>query len=215
MEIDACVRGYHYYKEIWIATEGKVLACSIDVGNTSDRYAVAVKKDSDIVGHVPRILSSAYNLFLRKGGTISCIITGCRRYSWHLPQGGLEVPCKLIFQSEENDIISKVKRLISQVSLPSTWSAKPQGGEPPSKKQRTEENYADSTRETTVWISRKQSHLSMADRAQPFLRHIFQTSISNMPADFKRPIPQYSWIPVYFAFSKQTPAPLTSTVNYL
>ena len=50
-----------------------------------------------IVGHVPRALSAVCCLFLGKGGTIFCEVTGRRRFSADLPQGGLEVPCTLIF----------------------------------------------------------------------------------------------------------------------
>ena len=38
--------------------------------------------------------------FLRRGGTISCEITGRRKYSHDLPQGGLEVPCVLTFKGD-------------------------------------------------------------------------------------------------------------------
>ena len=45
-----------------------------------------------IVGDVPRALSAVCCLFLGKGGTIFCEVTGRRRFSVDLPQGGLEVP---------------------------------------------------------------------------------------------------------------------------
>ena len=35
---------------------------------------------------------------LRKGGIVSCVINGARRHSADLIQGGLEVPCHLVFQ---------------------------------------------------------------------------------------------------------------------
>ena len=45
-------------------------------------------KDETIVGHLPqRYLECA--LFLRRGGTIHCVITGGRRYSRDLPRGGV------------------------------------------------------------------------------------------------------------------------------
>ena len=52
-----------------------------------------------IVGHVPCALSAVCYLFLGKGGTIFCEVTGRRRFSADLPQGSLEVPCTLIFTS--------------------------------------------------------------------------------------------------------------------
>ena len=80
-------------KEIWEAATGEILIC--DDGR--DRYAVAVKKSGTIIGHLPRKLSRVCLLFLRRGGTIICTVTGGRRYSADQPQGGLEVPCSLLF----------------------------------------------------------------------------------------------------------------------
>ena len=50
-------------------------------------------------------------LFLCKGGSILCRITGSRRYSRDLMQGGLEVPCTLVFNGV-GDNISKAKQLL-------------------------------------------------------------------------------------------------------
>ena len=46
--------------------------------------------------HCRAIFSVCY-LFLRRNGILMCEVTGGRCYSVDLPQGGLEVPCKLIF----------------------------------------------------------------------------------------------------------------------
>ena len=40
-----------------------------------------------------------------------CEVTGARRYSYDLPQGGLELPRKLIFSGPVKET-SKVKRLL-------------------------------------------------------------------------------------------------------
>ena len=82
---------------------GEELACEREPTNTSDRYAVAVVKDGVIIGHLPRKISNICSLFLRRGGTISCIVSGGRRYSADLPQGGLEIPCKLLFKGKAKD----------------------------------------------------------------------------------------------------------------
>ena len=92
------VRGYHVYRDVWAASIGELLPCEREAGNASDRYAVAVMKDFAVVGHVPRKISTICSIFLRRGGTIDCHITGCKRYSRDLVQGGLEVPCLLIFK---------------------------------------------------------------------------------------------------------------------
>ena len=111
------VRGYHEYKSIWTNPfDGEELICEREVGNHSDPQAVAVKKEIShvlqIVGHVPRRISSICSIFIRRGGVIRCRVTGLRRYSSDLPQGGLELPCILTFIAKDFEEGSKAKRLI-------------------------------------------------------------------------------------------------------
>ena len=80
--------------------------------NENDQYAVAVVRDRTTVGHVPRKISAACPLFLQKGGSIHCIVTGERCYSRNLPQGGLEVPCVLKFKGQPK-VVSKLKKLVT------------------------------------------------------------------------------------------------------
>ena len=65
---------------------------------------MSVVKDGKTVGHLPRKLSKVCSLFLRRGGTIQCTVRGRRRRSTDLPQGGLEIPCCLLFTSNHEDI---------------------------------------------------------------------------------------------------------------
>ena len=44
-EIPSCIRGYHFYKSVWVSVVGEVLECERQQQNDKDRYAVAVKKD--------------------------------------------------------------------------------------------------------------------------------------------------------------------------
>ena len=115
--IEAMVRGYHVYQSIWdAAIDGENLECFREVGNIHDPSAVAIRKDASIVGHVPRALSAVCSSFLRRGGLILCRVTGSRRYSVDLPQGGLEVPCVLTFRTSNAKDVEKVKNLIDQES---------------------------------------------------------------------------------------------------
>ena len=52
-----CVHGYDVYKEIWEVAVGKILSCEREPRNAADRYAVAVKKDRTIIGHLPMKVS--------------------------------------------------------------------------------------------------------------------------------------------------------------
>ena len=104
IEVASCVRGHHVYDRIWTSTLGEELQCVTEDSNNNDPYPVAVMKRDDIVGHVPRRISAACSLFLRRRGVIDCIITGSRRFSADLPQGGLEVPCTLKLKGEPKDV---------------------------------------------------------------------------------------------------------------
>lgn len=100
--ICSAIQGYHEYKEIWDSLIiGEELGCRREVGNPHDTNAVAVIKQIDehnrIVGHVSRRISAPCNAFICRGGIIKCIVIGSRKYNVDLPQGGLEVPCKLQF----------------------------------------------------------------------------------------------------------------------
>ena len=113
---DCCIRGYHIYKEVWEAAIGDVLECLREPSNARDRYAVATKKEGNIIGHLPKKISKPCVLFLRRGGSIYCTVTGGRRHSSDLPQGGLEIPCFLVFEAEIK-LIKKLKMCIEHKSL--------------------------------------------------------------------------------------------------
>ena len=120
--IESCIRGYHVYQERWTAVIGEVLSCRREPGNASDPFAVAVMKEREIVGHVPRYYSCICNLLLRKGGSLSCSITGNRRYSSDLPQGGLELPCSYRF-SGSRKLIEKIKFRLIELDVAVTDTA--------------------------------------------------------------------------------------------
>ena len=114
---NSMIRGYHVYKEIWEPTIGEELCCEREVGNPKDPLAVAVIKpiagENTIVGHVPRNISSLCSLFIRRSGAIKCFVEGSRRYSADLPQGGMEIPCKLVFSTKSAVDSEKLKKLVS------------------------------------------------------------------------------------------------------
>lgn len=64
----------------------------------SGRLCCTVVKDGNIVGHLRRRISCACMLFMRTGGTIGSEVTGRRKYSSDLKQGGLEIPWLLTFK---------------------------------------------------------------------------------------------------------------------
>ena len=120
IEFESMVRGYHIYKDVWDAVIGQTLPCQMKSRNASDPYAVAVICDSWPCPSCHICISAVCNLFLRRGGTTTCRVTGANRYSADLVQGGLEIPCKLVFTGDDKDI-AKVQELLKVA--PSSGSA--------------------------------------------------------------------------------------------
>ena len=102
--MSCCIRGYHIYFNIWDAVIGEEVECVREPLNENDRYAVAVIKDDVIIGQLPRSISRVCSLFLRRGGSIICAVNESRRYSSDLAQGGLEIPCSLLFKAQRKEI---------------------------------------------------------------------------------------------------------------
>ena len=69
--VTTAVRGFHVYKDVWEPTISEVLSCEREIGNSHNTFAVAIKNSSEVVGHVPRFLSSICSIFIV-------------RYSWQL-----------------------------------------------------------------------------------------------------------------------------------
>ena len=69
MEHDTCLYSWLSCLLSELEGEGEVLTCTREVNNTSDHYAISVKKDGAIVGHSPRKISLLCSLFLRRGGS--------------------------------------------------------------------------------------------------------------------------------------------------
>ena len=47
------LKGYHVYQGIWVPKIGETLLTEREPGNPKDKYAVCVKKNECIVGHLP------------------------------------------------------------------------------------------------------------------------------------------------------------------
>ena len=56
--VEAVVRGYHAYKDIWAAVYDEELPCEREAGNRVDAFAMAIMKDGMVVGHIPKKISS-------------------------------------------------------------------------------------------------------------------------------------------------------------
>lgn len=107
--VESMIRGYHEYNCIWENPSVEdYLLCEREIGNPHDTHAVAIKGSVagdttgavTTVGHIPRKISAICSIFIRRGGSITCVVNGSRHYSADLPQGGLEIPCILKFMAK-------------------------------------------------------------------------------------------------------------------
>ena len=97
---------------------GECLHCKRERDNVEDRHTVAICKSLDVVvGHVPWNISCLCSAFIRRGGTIDCIIEETRRYSSDLPQGGMEIPCTFIFKGTLEELQKVTKYYKSALGM--------------------------------------------------------------------------------------------------
>ena len=88
------IRVYHIYQSQWNAEIGARLTTAPETrpgALVEDKYAIAVINNGKTVGHVPCFLTKLTFFFLKNGGKLLITVTGPRRYSIDLKQGGLEL----------------------------------------------------------------------------------------------------------------------------
>ena len=116
-EIDSFVKGYHEYKNIWTPKIGETLSAERETENLVDKYAVCVKKNNEIVGHLKlgkdgKFAKTVF-YFLRAGeyGLCDFLIKG---KPVNLGDGdGMQVPCSLNFNGRKKfiDILENTLKL--------------------------------------------------------------------------------------------------------
>ena len=111
--IDSAIQGFHVYKSLWTLEIGKELSTVQETSNTHHHFAVAIRKGTLTIGHVPAGISKVCWFFLRRGGTIKCRVSTNRHRHLPLEQGGLKVSCKLIFVADDQKLLKKLKKIVS------------------------------------------------------------------------------------------------------
>ena len=61
LKISSCIRGFHVYKDWWTPTRGEILPLQPEPENAEDKNAVAVLKESRVIGHIPFHLANTKN----------------------------------------------------------------------------------------------------------------------------------------------------------
>ena len=94
-----------------VASDRDELLVQVEEHNTFDEFAVAVMKNSDVVGHVPREISKICWFFLQKRhSSITCRITDRRKLST-VHGKGLVVPCIYIFKGKTKHLEKLIQLL--------------------------------------------------------------------------------------------------------
>ena len=94
------VSGHHVYCTAWTPVVGKELVVGRQYDNEHDEYAVAVGKDEEVVGHLPRERKQIISFFLAYDRNVAfCHITGL---SLNRSVGlEVEVPCVYRFYDKK------------------------------------------------------------------------------------------------------------------
>ena len=66
LQVKLYVRGYQAYMDIWDPTIGEVLPLRPEPTNPNNKFAVAIMRRGDIVGHLPYNLSPIVSAFLKR-----------------------------------------------------------------------------------------------------------------------------------------------------
>ena len=74
--VEICIHEFHAYKDVWEPITGEVFLCEMEDKNLFDSYAVAIKKGSKVIVHVPCKISAA--MFPVSRGSI------CPPFSFHI-----------------------------------------------------------------------------------------------------------------------------------
>ena len=137
------------------------------IGNLCDSQAVAIKKEIShmlqVVGHVPRRISSICLIFIRRGGITKCTVTGCHRYSSDLSQRDREVPCKLTFILSPRFLKKKLLKSTLSVKVGDIEAETPIGiscsdGTPNGKVSSGEEQDAQSEQSALIYLTNFENH---------------------------------------------------------
>ena len=80
---------------------------------TTSMFIALINSESVTASHLPKFMSKLARFFVKHAGKIRCEITGSKRYSSDLEQGGLEIPAKIIFQNSNERIIEEMKKKLA------------------------------------------------------------------------------------------------------
>ena len=103
MDLETFIKGHHIYKNIWTPQLDELLEVSTEPDNPVDKFAVAVKKNQNIVGHLKKGKTGRFAKTLSKITWKRC----------NLGDGdGLQVPCILYISGQAEFVSILQKELV-------------------------------------------------------------------------------------------------------
>ena len=105
-ETPSYIQGYHEYQNIWTPFLQDELCGEMETVNSADKYAVAVKKNNVVVGHLPLGCSgkfaNAILYFLRADEWSECKVIVTGKPVNRGDGDGMQVPCLLKFHGQKS-----------------------------------------------------------------------------------------------------------------
>ena len=96
----------------------EIVVLKREMDNAKEQYAVTVCIVNGIViSHIPRKISFLCAEYTRRGGTIKCIVNRDHWYSNDLPQGSVEISCRLVFSIKEENDFNNGKRYLEDYNM--------------------------------------------------------------------------------------------------
>ena len=121
LDLETFVKRHHVYKDIWTPKQGEQLDVLIEPDNRMDKFAVYVKINEKIVGHLEkgtsRMFAKTIFYFLRSDAYSSAWakVTGKR---CNLGDGeGMQVPCKLSLSGQPKFVSLLRKELMKMKEI--------------------------------------------------------------------------------------------------
>ena len=109
LKISSWIRGFHFYKDWWTPTCGEILPLQPEPENAEDKNAVAVLKESRVIGHIPYHLANTKNRtgivthFISKP-TNRGLVEVCGKAVNRGGGLGMEIPCVYIFDGPNKHV---------------------------------------------------------------------------------------------------------------
>ena len=85
-EFTAAIRGFHYYRRLWVPKLSQKLNCFYKPDNPFDEFAIKICEEGHEVpvGHLPREISRATKFFIDRGANITVTLTSDTTEDLHL-----------------------------------------------------------------------------------------------------------------------------------